>query len=102
MGKDQRPSIPNHFAILTDPGRENKRYRLIDIITVAICAVICNADSFAHIYEFGQARHKWFKTFLKLPHGIPSADTFERVFARIDPKAFKACFMQWVQAISQL
>jgi len=102
MNKNQHPSIPKYFKSLTDPRRENKRHKLIDIISIAICAVICNADSFAHIYEFGQAKHEWFKKFLELPHGIPSADTFERVFAKIDPREFKACFMQWVQAISQL
>ena len=100
MKKD--PSIPKYFANLTDPRRENKRHKLIDIITIAICAVICNADSFAHICEFGQAKQDWFKKFLELPHGIPSTDTFERVFARIDPKEFKACFTKWIQAISQL
>lgn len=102
MNKNQHPSIPKYFKSLTDPRRENKRHKLIDIISIAICAVICNADSFAHIYEFGQAKHEWFKKFLELPHGIPSTDTFERVFAKIDPREFKACFMQWVQAISQL
>lgn len=98
----KEPSIPKHFANLTDPRRENKRHKLTDIITIAICAVICNADSFAHICEFGQAKQDWFKKFLELPHGIPSTDTFERVFARIDPKEFKACFIKWIQAISQL
>lgn len=95
-------SITTHFANLTDPRKQNKRHQLIDIITISICAVICNADSFAHICEFGQAKHGWFKRFIELPHGIPSADTFERVFARIDPKEFKACFMQWIRAISRL
>lgn len=100
--KNQLPSIPNYFVNLTDPRRENKRHKLIDIITIAICAVICNADSFANIHEFGQAKQAWFKTFLELPHGIPSSDTFERVFASIDPNEFKACFIQWIQAIRQL
>lgn len=102
MKNDRHPSIPKYFANLTDPRKENKRHKLIDIITIAICAIICNADSFAHISEFGQAKHRWFKQFLELPHGIPSADTFERVFARIDPKEFKTCFIQWIQAICQL
>ena len=102
MKKDQHPSIAKHFENLTDPRRANKRHKLIDIITIAICAVICNADSFTHICEFGQAKHNWFKKFLDLAHGIPSVDTFERVFARIDPKEFKACFIQWIQAISHL
>jgi predicted transposase YbfD/YdcC len=102
MIKNQHPSIPKHFANITDPRRYNSRHKLIDIITIAICAVICNADGFEHISEFGQAKCDWFKKFLELPHGIPSADTFERVFARIDPREFKTCFMEWIQAISQL
>lgn len=102
MNQKQRPSIEKHFANLTDPRRYNSRHKIIDIITIAICAVICNADSYEHIAVFGQAKYDWFKKILELPHGIPSADTFERVFARIDPKEFKTCFMQWVQAISQL
>lgn len=102
MAKDEKRSIPEHFATLSDPRSDNKRHKLIDIITIAICAVICNADSFEHIAEFGRAKSRWLKEFLALPHGIPSADTFERVFSRIDPEEFKRCFMQWVQAISQL
>lgn len=102
MKKDHERSIPKHFANLTDPRRYNSRHKLIDIITIAICAVICNANGFDHICEFGQAKYEWFKEFLELPHGIPSADTFERVFARIDPEEFKTCFMQWVHTISQL
>ena len=102
MANGEKRSIPEHFANLSDPRSDNKRHKLIDIITIAICAVICNADSFEHIAEFGRAKYGWLKAFLALPHGIPSADTFERVFSRIDPQEFKRCFMQWVQAISQL
>jgi predicted transposase YbfD/YdcC len=95
-------SISSYFGTLSDPRRDNKRHKLIDIITIAICGVICNADSFEHIAEFGQAKFEWLKGLLELPHGIPSADTFERVFCRLDPKQFKDCFMHWIQAISQL
>jgi len=94
--------ISRYFGNLSDPRSDNKRHKLIDIITIAICAVICNADSFEHIAEFGQAKYQWLKSLLELPHGIPSADTFERVFSRISPEEFKNCFVQWVQAISQL
>jgi hypothetical protein len=68
----------------------------------AVCGVICNADSFEHIAEFGRAKQQWLSRFLELAHGIPPADTFERVFARIDPKQFKRCFVDWVKAISDL
>ena len=64
--------------------------------------MICNANHYDEIYEFGKAKYKWFKKFLKLPHGIPSVDTFERVFAVIDPDEFKNSFLKWVQAINQL
>lgn len=102
MAKGKSQSISAHFANLSDPRRDNKRHQLIDIITIAVCAVICNADSFEHIAEFGRAKHEWLKRFLALPHGIPSADTFERVFARIDSEEFKKCFIKWIQAVSRL
>jgi len=102
MAKNQKQAIGNHFADLTDPRRYNRRHKLIDIITIAICGVICNANSFEHICEFGRAKHKFLKGFLELPHGIPSTDTFERVFSRIDPEEFKTCFINWVKAVSQL
>ena len=102
MTKSNTPSIPGHFSNITDPRKENRRHKLIDILTIAICGVICNADSYEHIAEFGKAKYQWLKRFLELPHGIPSADTFERVFARIDPDEFKNAFMNWVAAIADL
>jgi predicted transposase YbfD/YdcC len=102
MANDSDNSISRYFGNLTDPRRDNKRHKLIDIIAIAICGVICNADSFEHIAEFGQAKHQWLKGFLELPHGIPSADTFERLFSRLDPTEFKNSFMEWIRAISQL
>lgn len=102
MTKSESPSIAKHFSNLSDPRRDNKRHKLIDIITIAICGVICNADSFEHIAEFGRAKYEWLKKFLELPHGIPSTDTFERVFSRIDPEEFKSCFMEWIKFVSQL
>lgn len=102
MIKDESQSITTHFSNLSDPRRDNKRHKLVDIITIAICGVICNADSFEHIAEFGRAKYEWLKGLLELPHGIPSADTFERVFSRIDPEEFKSCFMEWIRAISRM
>jgi hypothetical protein len=100
MANIEIPTINHYFENITDPRRENKRHKLIDIITIAICAVICNANNYDEIYEFGKAKYKWFKKFLKLPHAIPSVDTFERVFAVIDPDEFKNSFLKWVQASS--
>ena len=102
MAKSTIPSIPDHFSKITDPRKENRRHKLIDILTIAICAVICNADGYEHIVEFGKAKYQWLKQFLELPHGIPSTDTFERVFARIDPDEFRDAFMNWVAAIEEL
>ena len=102
MIKDESQSITRYFSNLSDPRRDNKRHKLIDIITIAICGVICNADSFEHIAEFGRAKYEWLKKLLELPHGIPSADTFERIFSRIDPEEFKSCFIEWIQTISRL
>jgi predicted transposase YbfD/YdcC len=89
------------FAQVEDPRIERtKQHRLRDIIIIAICGVICGADGWVGIEEFGKAKQDWLTDLLKLPNGIPSHDTFGRVFALIDPKEFEASFLQWVQAIS--
>ncbi len=94
-------SIQEHFADLPDPRRaQGKRHRLSDMIVIAVCAVICCADSWSDVADFGRAKLKWFQTFLDLPHGAPCVDTFERVFARLDPDAFERGFMSWTQALA--
>lgn len=91
-----------HFAPLKDPRIERtKRHQLLDIIIVAICGIICGAESWVEIAEFGQAKLAWLKQYLPLSNGIPSHDTFGRVFALLDPHAFQTCFLHWVQAMSQ-
>jgi predicted transposase YbfD/YdcC len=88
------------FGNLEDPRRtQGTRHRLLDIITLAICGVICGADSWEDVEEFGKAKEPWLRTFLELPHGIPSHDTFGRVFARLDPEQFEACFRTWIEAV---
>jgi predicted transposase YbfD/YdcC len=74
---------------------------LQDIIVIALCAVIAGAQDWQEIETFGRKRHDWLKRFLKLPNGIPAHDTFERVFDRLNPQAFQACFQSWVQAVQQ-
>src|SRR5438067_920675 len=94
-------SIPKFFAKLKDPRRAHRRrHHLQDIIVVALCAVIAGAQDWQQIVTFGRKRFDWLCTFLELPHGIPSHDTFERVFDRLKPQAFQACFRDWVHAIS--
>jgi predicted transposase YbfD/YdcC len=96
-------SIKKHFRKLLDGRvRGRTRHLLVDIVVMAICGVIANCDGWRDIALFAQKREAWFKRFLKLPHGIPSHDTFERVFDRLDPRAFQNCFVSWVQEISEL
>ena len=96
-------SIQQHFARLEDPRIDRcKRHQLLDILVIAICAVICGADDWTEMETFGKAKLAWFKTFLDLPNGIPSHDTFGRVFARLDPAQFEACFLRWVRALENL
>jgi predicted transposase YbfD/YdcC len=94
-------ALTHHFATLPDPRVQGRtRHRLLDIVTIALCAVLCGADDWQQIAVFGQRRQPWLETFLALPGGIPSHDTFERVFACLDPQAFGACFRRWVSALS--
>jgi predicted transposase YbfD/YdcC len=94
-------SVAKHFARLRDPRRNHcKRHLLIDIIVIALCAVLCGANDWQQIATFAQRRHDWLKTFLALPNGIPSHDTLERVFDRLDPQAFLGCFQRWVEALT--
>lgn len=96
-------SITLHFASITDPRIErSKKHKLIDILTITICGVICGADGWVDIAMFGEAKKEWFEGFLELPNGIPSHDTFGDVFSRIDPEQFRECFIEWVRAVSEL
>jgi predicted transposase YbfD/YdcC len=93
-------NIIDHFQGLPDPREDNRRHVLIDIITIVICASICGAEKWDDIEAFGKAKEGWLKKFLELPHGIPSHDTFARVFGMLDPEAVNRCFFSWVDAIN--
>jgi predicted transposase YbfD/YdcC len=96
-------TLQEHFASLEDPRIERtKHHQLLTIITIALCAVICGADTWVDVEEFGKSKRGWLETFLELPNGIPSHDTFGRVFARLKPEQFQACFLSWVQAINKV
>lgn len=103
MSQVKDASILTHFASLEDP-RDNrgKEHPLLDIVTIALCAVICGAEGWEDVTEYGQAKQEWLSTFLALPNGIPCADTFGRVFARLDPEQLQICFGEWVKAVSCL
>jgi predicted transposase YbfD/YdcC len=88
-----------YFRRLRDPRRRHRRlHLLLDIIAIAICAILCGANDWQEIVTWAQRRHAWLSRFLALPNGIPAHDTFERLFDRLDPRAFQACFCDWISA----
>ncbi|NTV58978.1 MAG: ISAs1 family transposase [Deltaproteobacteria bacterium] len=92
-------SVRDHFASLPDPRILLKtRHKLVDMIVIALCAVIAGADDWVEMSAFGKEKEQWFKTFLELPGGIPSHDTFGRVFSLLDPEEFGKCFVSWIRS----
>jgi predicted transposase YbfD/YdcC len=95
-------SLIEHFKALPDPRVDRtKDHDLIDILVIAICTLLCAGESFNDMADFGHAKHDWFKTFLRLRNGIPSHDTFNRLFAALAPQAFLDCFLRWTQSLRQ-
>jgi predicted transposase YbfD/YdcC len=90
------------LAKLPEPRRHNTRHKLIDILTLALLAVICGANDWVTVAAYARAKQAWLRTFLELPNGIPSHDTFGRVFARFNPEAFERCFLEWIGALVEL
>ena len=95
-------SLIAHFQNLPDPRvNRTKDHDLIDLLVIAICTLLCGGESFNDMEDFGHAKREWFQTFLSLRHGIPSHDTFNRLFAALDPRAFGDCFVRWTQSLRQ-
>ena len=103
-GSDETSSpLFEHFSNLDDPRVDYLvEHRLLDIIGLTICAVICGADSWVDIELYGNAKEEWLRSFLALPNGIPSHDTIARLFAALDPEQLQACFLDWVRSVAQL
>jgi predicted transposase YbfD/YdcC len=103
MGTDSAPTLLECFASLPDPRvQRTQRHKLVDILAIAILGTICGADTWVDIADFGRAKEPWLRGFLELPNGIPSHDTFGRVFARVDPEQFRLCFLDWVKTVAKL
>ena len=102
MEKKNGLTIQEHFSDLHDPRAAHKTaHNLTDIIMIAICAVICGADGWVDVAAWGRAKEEWLRTFLALPNGIPSHDTFGRVFAMLSTEELEACFLSWIQTIAK-
>ena len=100
MLPEQKLTIETHFVHLQDPRVEGmKRHNLLDIVTITLCAVICGAEHWTQIETFGKTHQDWFSEFLELPEGIPSHDTFGRLFAHISPLEFERCFESWFSSV---
>jgi hypothetical protein len=102
--KNKQPQPPRSliecFEEIEDPRIDRTRvHKLIDILVIGLCTMLTVGENFTDMEDFGKAKRDWLKTFVELPHGIPSHDTFNRVFSAIDPKHFPECFIAWVKSI---
>ena len=93
-------NVLEHFRDFPDPREDNRRHLLLDIIAIVLCASVCGAENWDDIEAFGLAKEEWLKSFLELPHGIPSSDTCRRVFARLDAQEFHKRFFAWLAVIN--
>ena len=103
MPKKPLEAIEQHFSKVSDPRVDRtKEHKLMDMIVIAVCAVICGAEGWTDIENFGNSKLPWLKTFLELPNGIPSHDTFGRVFSMLDAEQFQLAFYEWVLAVNEI
>src|SRR3989304_397439 len=94
--------LHEHFAELTDPRRREVTYPLINVVSIAVCAVICGADDFVAIAKFGETKREWLARFLDLKDGIPSHDRFNAIFAAIKPAEFEKCLLSWITTLHEI
>jgi len=102
MSKTKSAKIQEHFAELTDPRRRKVTYPLINVVVIAVCAVICGADDFVAIAAFGRKKRDWLAKFLDLKEGIPSHDRFNAILAAIKPAEFEKCLLSWITALHEI
>ena len=102
MSKPKSVRIADHFAELTDPRRREVVYPLINVVVIAVCAVISGADDFVAIARFGTTKREWLARFLDLENGIPSHDRFNAIFAVIKPAEFEKCLLSWITALHEI
>lgn len=97
------PTFLAHLATVPDPRIERtRRHPLVDILAITLLATLCGADAYTEIAQYGRTHEAWLRSFLELPNGIPSHDTFERVLGRLDRHAFERCFAEWASAVAVL
>lgn len=101
MDAEARRDWLRHFDALPDPRHHNIHHPLSDLIAIALLAVICGAENWAEVAQWGRAKEQWLRTVLSLPHGIASHDPFGRLFARLDPAAFERCLVAWAASIAE-
>lgn len=99
MPSQKKPTFIEHFKEINDPRTRHTKYELEDIFFMALCALICGCDSWVAVEKFCQLKRPWFEDYLELDNGIPSHDTFGRVFSLIEPTQFQKCFSRWIQAV---
>jgi predicted transposase YbfD/YdcC len=102
MAKAKSVRMQDHFQELTDPRQREVTYPLINVVVIAVCAVICGADDFVSITKFGNTKRDWFDRFLDLSNGIPSHDRFNAIFAAINPAEFEKCLLSWITALHEI
>jgi len=102
MSKSATSQIQDHFSDLTDPRRRKVTYPLVNVVTIAICAVICGADDFVAIANFGKKKRDWLSKFLDLKDGIPSHDRFNAILGALKPAEFEKCLLSWITSLHEV